>query len=91
VTALPATSEPTAEADQDLHRQVCLTARPGESWTDRCACGELRIRHHDASHKPVATGGGRTCSGRNLAGACRAADCGCTRFTLPPGLTEADR
>ncbi|HKS98361.1 MAG TPA: hypothetical protein VJT31_02430 [Rugosimonospora sp.] len=75
-------SEAASAADRRLHTEVCLAARPGQSWLDLCQCGELRARHADATHRPIPTGPGATCSGRNLAGACRTPTCSCTRFTL---------
>jgi len=74
-------SETATAADRRVHTEVCLTARPGESWLDLCECGELRVCHEDATHRSIAVGPRTTCSGRNAAGACRNPGCPCTRFT----------
>jgi hypothetical protein len=76
------TASGATASDHEVHRNVCLAAQPGESWADLCECGELRVRHRDASHAAIPTVTGGTCTGRNLAGACRNDNCSCTRFAL---------
>lgn len=70
-------------ADLAMHRIVCLAPTAGTSWSDRCTCRHVRGRHDVARHQPITTttaGTTRTCTGRNLAGACLWPDCHCTAF-----------
>lgn len=79
------TRKPTVDtADLRLHRIACLARTAGTSWSDRCGCQHVRGRHDAARHEPITTtaaGITRTCTGRNLAGACLWPDCNCATFT----------
>ena len=72
--------------DAALHAEVCQRPRRG-SWSSRCACLHVQVRHLDLTHTSIPTGAGVTCSGRNNAGRC--GDCDCPRFTLTTAAEAA--
>ena len=78
------TGKPAVDtADLRTHRIACLPPTTGTCWSDRCTCVHVRGRHDAARHQPITTttgGATRTCTGRNLAGACLWPGCDCTSF-----------
>lgn len=58
---------------------ICGPSVQGETWTDGCECGCVRVRHEDSKHATASIGQKSTCSGRNLAGRCRTCP-DCPRF-----------
>ncbi len=66
---------------ESTHTTVCCAVEDDlGSWRQTCTCRHFRSRHAAVSHDGVPVEAD-ICTGRNLAGACLWAGCGCSRFT----------